>query len=172
VLRIPTLPIHEPLANSLEIEIPKKMDNNLTLIIIGLYTLIYLIVFIIQKSQIDKQKDVISSMKSFMEIFNVDEVKKYVEMKNERIMSDAAMMLMNDAKVKTMSDPLIKSTTEPIREYYKETMEERNMELIDVIFKLIIMQEQDKRQQFIDENLSKNKDYFMGILNDYEKRKI
>ena len=52
------------------------MDNNLTLIIIGLYTLIYVIVFIIQKSQIDKQKDVISSMKSFMEIFKVDEVKK------------------------------------------------------------------------------------------------
>ena len=148
------------------------MDNNLTLIIIGLYTLIYLIVFIIQKSQIDKQKDVISSMKSFMGIFNVDKKKKYVEMKNERIMSDAAMMLMNDAKFKTMSDHLIKSTTEPIREYYKETMEERNMELIDVIFKLIIMQEQDKRQQFINENLSKNKDYFMGILNDYEKRKI
>ncbi len=46
------------------------MDNNLTLIIIGLYTLIYVFVFIIQKSQIDKQKDVISSMKSFMEIFN------------------------------------------------------------------------------------------------------
>ena len=52
------------------------MDNNWTLIIIGLYTLIYVIVFIIQKSQIDKQKDVISSMKSFMEIFKVDEVKK------------------------------------------------------------------------------------------------
>ena len=128
------------------------MDNNLTLIIIGLYTLIYVIVFIIQKSQIDKQKDVISSMKSFMEIFKVDEVKKYVEMKNERIIEDTAMMLTNDAKFKIMSDHLIKTTTEPIKKLYREAMEEKNTELIDVVFKLIMMQETNKREKFINEN--------------------
>ena len=148
------------------------MDNNLTLIIIGLYTLIYVIVFIIQKSQIDKQKDVISSMKSFMEIFKVDEVKKYVEMKNERIIEDTAMMLTNDAKIKIMSDHLIKTTTEPIKKLYREAMEEKNMELIDVVFKLIMMQETNKREKFINENLPKNKDYFMGVLNDYEKSNL
>ena len=148
------------------------MDNNLTLIIIGLYTLIYVIVFIIQKSQIDKQKDVISSMKSFMEIFKVDEVKKYVEMKNERIIEDTDMMLTNDAKFKIMSDHLIKTTTEPIKKLYREAMEEKNMELIDVVFKLIMMQETNKREKFINENLPKNKDYFMGVLNDYEKSNL
>ena len=148
------------------------MDNNLTLIIIGLYTLIYVIVFIIQKSQIDKQKDVISSMKSFMEIFKVDEVKKYVEMKNERIIEDTAMMLTNDAKFKIMSDHLIKTTTEPIKKLYREAMEEKNMELIDVVFKLIMMQETNKREKFINENLPKNKDYFTGVLNDYEKSNL
>ena len=148
------------------------MDNNLTLIIIGLYTLIYVIVFIIQKYQIDKQKDVISSMKSFMEIFKVDEVKKYVEMKNERIIEDTAMMLTNDAKFKIMSDHLIKTTTEPIKKLYREAMEEKNTELIDVVFKLIMMQETNKREKFINENLPKNKDYFMGVLNDYEKSNL
>ena len=148
------------------------MDNNLTLIIIGLYTLIYVIVFIIQKSQIDKQKDVISSMKSFMEIFKVDEVKKYVEMKNERIIEDTAMMLTNDAKFKIMSDHLIKTTTEPIKKLYREAMEEKNTELIDVVFKLIMMQETNKREKFINENLPKNKDYFMVVLNDYEKSNL
>ena len=148
------------------------MDNNWTLIIIGLYTLIYVIVFIIQKSQIDKQKDVISSMKSFMEIFKVDEVKKYVEMKNERIIEDTAMMLTNDAKFKIMSDHLIKTTTEPIKKLYREAMEEKNTELIDVVFKLIMMQETNKREKFINENLPKNKDYFMGVLNDYEKSNL
>ena len=148
------------------------MDNNLTLIIIGLYTLIYVIVFIIQKSQIDKQKDVISSMKSFMEIFKVDEVKKYVEMKNERIIEDTAMMLTNDAKFKIRSDHLIKTTTEPIKKLYREAMEEKNTELIDVVFKLIMMQETNKREKFINENLPKNKDYFMGVLNDYEKSNL
>ena len=148
------------------------MDNNLTLIIIGLYTLIYVIVFIIQKSQIDKQKDVISSMKSFMEIFKVDEVKKYVEMKNERIIEDTAMMLTNDAKFKIMSDHLIKTTTEPIKKLYREAMEEKNMELIDVVFKLIMMQETNKREKFINENLPKNKDYFTGVLKKYKKSNL
>ena len=161
------------LANSLENRNTENiMDNNLTLIIIGFYTLIYVIVFIIQKSQIDKQKDVISSMKSFMEIFKVDEVKKYVEMKNERIIEDTAMMLTNDAKFKIMSDHLIKTTTEPIKKLYREAMEEKNTELIDVVFKLIMMQETNKREKFINENLPKNKDYFTGVLNDYEKSNL
>ncbi len=94
------------------------MDNNLTLIIIGLYTLIYVIV--IQKSQIDKQKDVISSMKSFMEIFNVDEVKKHVEMRNERVMEDAAKLIIDNKKFKDMSEHLVNTTTEPIQEFYKK----------------------------------------------------
>ncbi|HHT9079580.1 hypothetical protein [Flavobacterium psychrophilum] len=159
------------MANSLENRnTENNMDNNLTLIIIGLYTLIYVFVFIIQKSQIDKQKDVISSMKSFMEIFNVDEVKKYVEMKNERIIEDASMILTNDAKFKKMSDHLIRTATEPIKELYKEAIQEKNIELIDLAFKLIMMQEPNKREQFIHDFLFKNKDYFMDILNDYEKR--
>ena len=164
---------HETLANSLENRNTENMmDNNLTLIIIGFYTLIYVIVFIIQKSQIDKQKDVISSMKSFMEIFNVDEVKKYVEMKNERIIEDATMMLTNDDKFKKMSEHLIKTTTEPIKEFYKEAMQEKNMELIEIAFNLIMQQEKSKRKQFIDDFLPKNKDYFIEVLNDYEKRNL
>ena len=107
-----------------------------------------------------------------MEIFKVDEVKKYVEMKNERIIEDTAMMLTNDAKFKIMSDHLIKTTTEPIKKLYREAMEEKNMELIDVVFKLIMMQETNKREKFINENLPKNKDYFMGVLNDYEKSNL
>ena len=51
-------------------------------------------------------------------------------------------------------------------------MEEKNTELIDVVFKLIMMQETNKREKFINENLPKNKDYFMGVLNDYEKSNL
>lgn len=53
---------------------------NINLIIIGVYTLIYLIVFIIQLTQIRKQKNIIDSMEKFMNIFKVDEVKKYTDL--------------------------------------------------------------------------------------------
>lgn len=51
------------------------MSNELTLIIVGLYTVIYVIVFFIQKSQTDKIKSINESMKSFMDIFDIDKVK-------------------------------------------------------------------------------------------------
>ena len=96
------------------------MDNNWTLIIIGLYTIVYVIVFFVQKSQIDQTKEINASMKSFMDIFKIDEVKKYVEMRNERVMEDASKMMMNNQKFKEMSDHLVNTTTEPIQEFYKK----------------------------------------------------
>ena len=97
------------------------MSNELTVGIIGLYTVVYVIVFFVQKSQIDQTKEINASMKSFMDIFKIDEVKKYVEMRNERVMEDASKMMMNNQKFKEMSDHLIKTTTEPIQEFYKKT---------------------------------------------------
>ena len=87
------------------------MSNELTVGIIGLYTVVYVIVFFVQKSQIDQTKEINASMKSFMDIFKIDEVKKYVEMRNERVMEDASKMMMNNQKFKEMSDHLIKTTT-------------------------------------------------------------
>jgi hypothetical protein len=58
----------------------KDMDNTLTIIVIGLYTIVYLIVFLIQKSQIDKQKEVVNSMKTFIEIFDIKKVENFVSM--------------------------------------------------------------------------------------------
>ena len=98
------------------------MSNELTVGIIGLYTVVYVIVFFVQKSQIDQTKEINASMKSFMDIFKIDEVKKYVEMRNERVMEDASKMMMNNQKFKEMSDHLIKTTTEPIQEFYKKTI--------------------------------------------------
>ena len=125
------------------------MDNNWTLIIIGLYTIVYVIVFFVQKSQIDQTKEINASMKSFMDIFKIDEVKKYVEMRNERVMEDASKMMMNNQKFKEMSDHLIKTTTEPIQEFYKKTINDRHIELLNVVSQVIISLEPDKREKFI-----------------------
>ncbi|MDP3313777.1 hypothetical protein [Lutibacter sp.] len=144
------------------------MDEKWTLGILGLYTVIYLVVFFIQKSQIDRQKDVISSMKSFMEIFKVDEVKKYVEMKNERILHDATKMMMDSEKIKEMSDELIKTTTAPIQEAYTEIMAERYMELVKVVFEVVLTQEPEIREQFIKDLLPNNKHYLLPMLKDYK----
>ena len=145
------------------------MKENLSLFIIGAYTLVYVIIFFIQKSQIDKQKDVINSMKTFMDIFNVDEVKKYVEMKNERILDQANKIITDSETIKKMSEEITKNATAPIQEAYKEIMEERFMELVKVTFEVIKNLEPEKRQSFISELLPKNQHYLSEMVKDYEK---
>jgi hypothetical protein len=144
------------------------MDEKYTLGILGLYTVIYLVVFFIQKSQIDRQKTVTNSMKSFMEIFKVDEVKKYVEMKNERILHDATKMITDSEQIKKMSEELIKNTTAPIQEAYTEIMAERYKELVKVVFEIIITQDPERREQFIKDLLPNNEHYLLPILKEYE----
>ncbi|TWO30411.1 hypothetical protein E1J38_014750 [Seonamhaeicola sediminis] len=146
------------------------MDEKLTLGILGLYTVIYLVVFFIQKSQIDRQKDVITSMKSFMEIFKVDEVKKYVEMRNERILHDATKFITDSDQIKKMSDDLIKNTTKPIQEAYTEIMAQRYEELVRVVFQIVINQEPERREQFIKDLLPNNEHYLIPMLKDYENK--
>jgi hypothetical protein len=53
------------------------MDNTTTIVIIGIYTVIYLVVFFIQRSQINSQKEIIQSMKSFTEIVDLNKLKEY-----------------------------------------------------------------------------------------------
>lgn len=148
------------------------MDEKLTLGILGLYTVIYLVVFLIQKSQIDRQKDVITSMKSFMEIFKVDEVKKYVEMRNERILHDATKFITDSDQIKKMSDDLIKNTTKPIQESYTEIMAQRYEELVKVVFQVVINQEPERREQFIKDLLPNNEHYLIPMLKDFENKTV
>ena len=106
-----------------------------------------------------------------MDIFKIDEVKKYVEMRNERVMEDASKMMMNNQKFKEMSDHLIKTTTEPIQEFYKKTINDRHIELLNVVSQVIISLEPDKREKFIKEVLPNNQQALMDMLIDHEKNK-
>ena len=144
------------------------MSNELTIGIIGLYTLVYVIVFFIQKSQIEKQSSITSSMTSFMEIFKVDEVKKYVEMRNERILHDATKMITDSDQIKKMSEDLIKETTKPIQEAYTEIMSQRYEELVKVVFQTVINQKPEIREKFIKDLLPNNEHYLLPMLKEYE----
>ena len=76
------------------------MDNIWSIVIIGVYTLIYVIVFFIQKAQMEKYKETISAMKSFMDIFKIDEVKKYVDLKDESSLMRAQKMIFDNTEIK------------------------------------------------------------------------
>lgn len=144
-----------------------KLEIN-TILTIGAL-IIYVIIFFIQKSQLDKQKSIIDSMKSFIDIFKVDEVKKYVEMRNERIMHDAKKMVMDSESVNNLRKELLDTAVTPVQEHFTEIMGERFEELNQVVFQMILNQKPELREQFIKDLLPRNKDYMIPILNDYNK---
>jgi hypothetical protein len=139
------------------------MDNTIAIIITGIYTVVYVVIFFIQKAQIDKNKSVILSMQSFMNIFKVDEVKKYVEMRDERIMEQAKNIASSDKKVKTIIETASKISLEQVSKVYVEKMGEKHAELLLLATDVLKTIDPEKRADFIKQNLKNNKEYFTGL---------
>jgi hypothetical protein len=57
-------------------------------ITIGIYILVYGIVFFIQKSQFDKQKSIMEKYEKMFSIINIDEIEKYVNLKEKGLKLD------------------------------------------------------------------------------------
>lgn len=145
------------------------MNNVTTIAIIGLYTLVYIVVFIIQTSQIKKQKDIINSMKTFIDIFKVDEVKKYVEMREERIKGDFENMISNESRVQEMVKEVSKNTIGKVEEFYKEKTGEKIKELFS--FCLITLKNfpLEEREMFIQTHFFKTGDTIRKALSELDE---
>lgn len=148
------------------------MNNELTLIIIGLYTFVYVIVFLIQKSQIKATKEIISSMKSFMDIFKIDEVKKYVKLKEENVIMKHKSLFLNNEIVKKMVEDANNASFEQLKEMYLKQMRNEHLELVSIVIEVIRSQPKDKRRDFINSTLPKTKRYFLEMLVDIENNVI
>ena len=146
--------------------------SNLHVIIIGVYTLIYLIVFFIQKSQIDKTKEIISSMKAFMEIFKIDEVRKFVDLKTERVMMEAQGMVSNHENVKTAITEITNDKVEEIKKVYLEQMGNQHYEMTHVIVGFLKQLSSEDRRRVVDEKLKNCKHYFDPILERIDKGEL
>lgn len=55
------------------------------IITIGIYIVVYAIVFFIQKSQFDKQKSIMEKYEKMFSIINIDELEKYVNLKEKNL---------------------------------------------------------------------------------------
>ncbi|MFA6571860.1 MAG: hypothetical protein WCT77_11570 [Bacteroidota bacterium] len=147
------------------------MDNTLTIIILGLYTLVYVIVFFIQKSQIDKQKDVINSMKSFIDIFKIDEVKKYVEIKTETMKLNVENIIEIKRKefIKEISEDAekaIRKIADDDLNEFKDKFKDKYNELWNELLDFIKLLPEDIRNQYIENNLTFTKESFLLELKD------
>jgi hypothetical protein len=147
-------------------------ESIITISVIGLYTIVNLIVFFIQKAQIDSSKDITSSMKSFIDIFKIDEVKKYIEMRDERIIMQVDNIIAKNDTIKKMMDEVVNENVDKIKTVYIEQMGAQHLEMTGVIIRLLKSIPKDKRLLFIEYNLKANKHVFIPMLDDIENNKI
>lgn len=145
------------------------MSNELTIGIIGLYTVVYVIVFFVQKSQIDQTKEINASMKSFMDIFKIDEVKKYVEMKNDRIMMQVEKIISDDEGIKKLMKEATTEKVDEIKEVYVNQMGNQHIEMTNVLFQFVKMIDENDRERFINEKLNSVKHILIPMLDTIEE---
>lgn len=148
------------------------MNNEVTIIVIGIYTLVYVIVFFVQKSQLKSVNEINLSMKSFMDIFKIEEVKKYVEMKDETIKMKFENMVADDEKITKIANEAILSNVDVLKDIYKKQMGEEHMELVTFVVNVINSQPKEKRVDIIKNELPKTKRYLLKIFEDIDNNKI
>ena len=142
------------------------MNEFILLIILGVYTVVYLIIFFIQKAQIDEIKEINTSMKAYMEIFNIDEVKKYVELKSERAIMAAENFVKNHEGVRKIMNEVLDNNVDRVKEVYYKQMGEEHMELVVLTINILKNIKEEEREIFIQRNLPKTSRYFLEILED------
>lgn len=147
------------------------MDNIWTIVIIGVYTLIYVIVFFIQKAQMEKYKETISAMKSFMDIFKIDEVKKYVDLKDESSLMRAQKMIFDNTEIKQAMRDITEAKTHEIKELYLKEFSLQYDELARFSLEILSKMETNERNKFIEINLSKSKHILLPLLEKYDENK-
>ena len=140
----------------------------ISLIVIGIYTVVNIIVFIIQQNQIKSQKGIIESMSKFTEIFNVDEVRKFVEMREETAKGSLENMIKNDPRVLEMIDKLLFEHISRIEQKHRDELESKYFELCTVVLEFMKGMRIEDREQFVKDHLSINKEGFLPMLAEIE----
>lgn len=138
------------------------MDNTLTIIILGLYTLVYVIVFFVQKSQIDRQKEISDSMKTFIEIFDIKKIEHFVSMSENlskrEIELERKELEINGAKI--FANQIKKFMEENAIDKEKQEFIDKFNEMSSVIETMLLKMNKSEMNEFINQNLPLNKEDF------------
>ena len=146
-------------------------EININGIITIIAVLVYVIIFFIQKAQLNSQKEIMSSMKTFVEIFDVDQVRKFAKMKEETTLDKATRLIIEKPEIQKMQKDLMEQVKMPVKDFYDKVLTDMNNELINVAFITAMNQKKELREQFIDDYLPINKDVIIGMIEDSENNK-
>jgi hypothetical protein len=144
-------------------EFINKLDINGVITLLAIIA--YIVVFVIKKSEIEKQKTIIASMKSFMEIFKVDEVRKFVEMKEETTEINMKNYLNNDENLNKLINEFAENLESKYRNEFNEKLKNRYEELFVFSVKILISSNEKDRETLY-KSLKNNRENIEQVISD------
>jgi len=144
----------------------------LPVILIGIYTIAYIFVIFIQQRQINNQKQIISSCVSFMKIFDIDKVKKFVEMKEEIAIMEAVKYISNSDVVKQEIKNVFEENLNDIKKESYAQLSDEHRDLISFALNVLLIFDEENRNKVLDKRFLKTKQYILDIISNTEKNKI
>ena len=118
-----------------------------------------LIFFIVRSNTVVKQRlksqdDINAKMKSFMDIFSVDELRKFVEVRTETMQLKLENYIHKEnKKFANNAEPYLRNMLDKEIENVVENIEEKYNEICDVLYIGLLSLPKDKRPEFIEKHL-------------------
>ena len=147
------------------------MSEYIPTIIIGAYTIVYIVVFIIQKNQRDNDREIIKKMESFMNIFDMKKVEDYAKAYEKTLEMKYKLLLNDEQKLRDIAREIVMAKNNEIAEINKKNFGDNHMELIRFVLGALMTLPKKDRQKAIDSGLPRMKNLFVEMLRDVENKK-
>jgi hypothetical protein len=125
----------------------------ITLILVCVNTVAFTAVFFIQKSQISQTKGINDSMKKYMDIFDVDKLKKYVDLNTESAKLEAQKIMegiiMKDEKIQRIINQVADRNAEKFAEMAVQKMTTFQFESTNFVVSYLKSESENNRIEVI-----------------------
>lgn len=140
------------------------MENLTAIIIVGIYTIAYVVVFFIQKSQIDKLKTLNNQISAIMPFFDIDKINRISSLNKEIAEMQIKKMMLKFE----VDEEFVKDFLKPHIKKFEEIMEKQiNEEMAELIlFASTVIANSDRkiRNIIVEKHLPKTSTYFEHLL--------
>jgi hypothetical protein len=148
------------------------MEISIDGIMLVIFTIVYVIVTVIQGHQIkgmEKNSDEIKKnadvMSKYMNIFSIDEIKKYSELRAESAKIEADNFIADNKKVVGLVMEVMEDKEKEFWEFYDNEKKEEYLELFNLAIQILSQnQKNDKNLRMILDILPRTKDKLLDIL--------
>lgn len=130
----------------------------------SIYLIALLYVFFIQKKKLEKIEGVTSSIESFFKIFDVDEVEKFVKLKEESARLKYSNLLADNEKHKKLIKDISDESIKHFEAKYAARLENQMYELAYFTEMILVQMPKEKRDKAMTELLP-NTSYFFEDVN-------